>query len=126
MFHPEDKTFLCKTVTFMASVLMAGRHLYNAVEHNFRDFWSWNISPNNPFYAFKQQLLEVGKKIHLSGMDSYEVSSLAALLFVASGKNLNIQCNPSEPDTPMTRHSRFRTTCHVRYGGDSSSKELLI
>lgn len=85
MFHPEDKKFLCKTVTFMSSVLMAGQHLYNPVEHNFRDFWSWNIAPNNPFYSFKQQLLETGKKIHMSNMDSYEVSALCALLFVASG-----------------------------------------
>lgn len=84
--HPEDKAFLCKSVTFMSSLLMAGQHLYNPKEKNFEDFWNWQISPQNPFYSFKENLVKVGEKIHSSHMDMYEVSSMAALLFLATGK----------------------------------------
>ncbi|KAL4237433.1 hypothetical protein ACF0H5_002150 [Mactra antiquata] len=82
--HPEDKAFLCKSVTFMSSVLMAGQYLYNPKDKNFEDFWNWQISPQNPFYAFKECLVNLGDKIHATQMDVYEVSALAALLFLAS------------------------------------------
>lgn len=82
--HPEDKAFLCKSVTFMSTLLMAGQHLYSPTEKNFRDFWNWQITPQNPFFPFKQKLLEIGEKIQATNMDVYEISSMAALIFLAS------------------------------------------
>ncbi|XP_053405152.1 uncharacterized protein LOC123536177 isoform X2 [Mercenaria mercenaria] len=82
--HPEDKAFLCKSVTFMSTVLMAGQHLYSPSDKNFHDFWNWQITPQNPFFPFKERLLEVGEKIHSANMDLYEVSVMAALIFLAS------------------------------------------
>ena len=85
--HPDDKAFLCKSVTFMSTLLMAGHQLYNPTEKNFRDFWNWNINPNNPFFPFKQKLIELGERIHQTNMDMYEVASLAALMYAATGKH---------------------------------------
>lgn len=82
--HPEDKTFLCKTVTFMNSVLLAGHQQYNPAEKSFQDFWNWPINPQNPFYPFKQALLQLGERIHAANMDVYEVSALAALMFLST------------------------------------------
>ena len=83
--HPEDKTFLCKNVTFMNTLLLAGHHQYNPTEKSFQEFWNWPINPQNPFYPFKQSLLQMGERIHGANMDVYEVSALAALLFLATG-----------------------------------------
>ncbi|KAH3857243.1 hypothetical protein DPMN_099849 [Dreissena polymorpha] len=63
---------------------MAGHKLYGPEETNFQHFWSWNVSARNPFYPFRQQLIEVGKKVHAANMNVYEVAVLAALLFMAS------------------------------------------
>lgn len=82
--HPEDKTFLCKNVTFMNTLLLAGHHQYNPTEKSFQEFWNWPINPQNPFYPFKQSLLQMGERIHGANMDVYEVSALAALLFLAT------------------------------------------
>lgn len=82
--HPEDKTFLCKNVTFMNTLLLAGHHQYNPAEKSFQEFWNWPINPQNPFYPFKQSLLQIGERIHAASMDIYEVSALAALLFLAT------------------------------------------
>lgn len=82
--HPEDKSFLCQHVSFMCLMLMAGHQLYNPAEKNFRDFWNWNINHNNPFYGFKQRLLELGQRIHDTKMDAYEIASLEALIILAS------------------------------------------
>ncbi|KAH3857278.1 hypothetical protein DPMN_099884 [Dreissena polymorpha] len=68
----------------MSTLLMAGHKLYGPEETNFQHFWSWNVSARNPFYPFRQQLMEVGKKVHAANMDVYEVAVLAALLFMAS------------------------------------------
>ena len=84
--HPEDKTFLCKTVTFMNTVLLAGHQQYNPAEKSFKDFWNWPINTQNPFYPFKQALLQLGERIHAANMDVYEVSALAALMFLSTGK----------------------------------------
>lgn len=68
----------------MSTLLMAGQHLYSPTEKNFRDFWNWQITPQNPFFPFKQKLLEIGEKIQATNMDVYEISSMAALIFLAS------------------------------------------
>ncbi|KAH3857225.1 hypothetical protein DPMN_099831 [Dreissena polymorpha] len=85
VLHPEDMAFLFRNVTFMSTLLMASHKLYGPEETNFQHFWCWNVLARNPFYPFRQQLMEVGKKVHAANMDVYEVAVLAALLFMASG-----------------------------------------
>jgi len=85
VLHPEDKAFLCRAVTFMSSVLVAGQHRYGPSEAAFSEFWGWNISPRNPFYTFKQRLHEIGDEIRATNMDQYEAAALTALLFLAAG-----------------------------------------
>ena len=71
----------------MNTLLVAGQHQYNPAEKAFEDFWNWPINPQNPFYPFKQSILQMGERIHAANMDMYEVSTLAALLFLGTGKN---------------------------------------
>ena len=70
----------------MNSLLLAGHQQYNPAEKSFQDFWNWPINPQNPFYPFKQALLQLGGRIHAANMDVYEVSALASLMFLSTGK----------------------------------------
>ncbi|KAH3857168.1 hypothetical protein DPMN_099768 [Dreissena polymorpha] len=70
----------------MSTLLMAGHKLYGLSETNFSALLELEcLSAGIPFYPFRQQLMEVGKKVHAANMDVYEVAVLAALLFMASG-----------------------------------------